>query len=94
MTASRVDQVREAIAANPTFDGGDRDPVLRVYNALANGEELTQASIAQSLGRTEEDVQATLARCNLEYDDEQIVGFGGLSRLPTAHKFHVRSITL
>jgi alkylmercury lyase len=94
MTASRIDQVREAIATNPTFDGGDRDLVLRVYNALADGEEITQATLAQGLGRPEEDVQATLARCNLEYDGEQIVGFGGLSRLPTAHKFHVRGSTL
>jgi alkylmercury lyase len=88
--STELDAVRQAIATNPTFDGGDRDLVLAAYNALADGQRLSIASLARNLERTTTEVQATIDLCEVRFDDEAIVGFGGLSVLPTRHAFDVR----
>lgn len=90
MTDRDLDAVRNAFESNPTFDGSDRDLVVAIYNALADGHTVAIASLAQQLERSAADVRTTLDLCNLEFDGDQIVAFGGLSRRETAHAFHIR----
>jgi alkylmercury lyase len=90
MTEHDLTAVAKAIATNPTFDGADQDLVLALYIALADGERVSVASMARRLGRSVDSVRETIERCNVQFDADEIVGFGGLSRLPTPHAFHVR----
>jgi alkylmercury lyase len=85
-----LEAVREAIGRNPSFDGGDRELVLELYGALADGETPTIEQLAKRLHRTVDDVTQVIDRCNVFYEDDAIVAFGGLSTTPTAHTFDVR----
>jgi alkylmercury lyase len=90
VTAPELAAVASVISKNPVFEGPDARMVVAAYKALANGEQLSIDSLARTLGRPAEDVRATIERCNVEFDDEEIVGFGGLSIRPTCHEFFVR----
>jgi alkylmercury lyase len=84
-----VDAFTDLIATGD-FDAAGRQVISAVYDALAEGEPVSIDAVAQALGRSSQDVAETVSRCNVEFKDELIVGFGGLSLIETAHAFELR----
>ncbi len=93
MTMSRGDiSSLDALAGllAPTFPGRDNAPLaLTLLAELAQGAAVDVARLARAAGRHEPQVRDTLARWpNVQYDDHgQVIAFGGLSVVPTPHRF-------
>jgi alkylmercury lyase len=75
-----------------TFPGAADGPLARALLALlARGDPITDERLAVATNRAPRDVNAVLASWpNVHRDDRgAVVAFGGLSLLPTKHRFHV-----
>jgi alkylmercury lyase len=75
-----------------TFPGCEDAPLARaLLRALARGKPVSTRALADATGRDESEVSALLVRWpNVHRDREgQIVAFGGLSLVPTLHRFQV-----
>jgi alkylmercury lyase len=75
-----------------TFPCCDDAPLaLALLDELANGEPVGVSQLSRAAGRDEADLAATLDRWPNVHCDAQarVVAFGGLSVLPTDHRFEV-----
>ena len=85
-----LDALAESLAG--TFPGSDDAPLARaLLRELTRRETVSDAALAASTGREERDVTATLARWpNVRRDQQgRVEAFGGLSLVPTKHRFEV-----
>jgi alkylmercury lyase len=82
----------------PTFPGRDDAPLSRALLAeLAQGAPVDVAELARRAGRDERHVREALARWpNVQHDDDRdrVIAFGGLSIVPTPHRFALDGRTL
>lgn len=89
-----VDQI---VALRPTRTEEEQEFALVLYRLLANGEPVRREVLAAALDHPTRSIVATLATWPslIEYNDHRaIVGFGGLSVLPTKHRLLVAERTL
>jgi len=97
---TRVDDEWEAAAPNLfAASPEERRAAIALIRELAKGEPITSAQLAQALGSSTRDADAFLNESCwapvVDTDpDGRIVGFWGLSAVPTPHRFAVGGRTL
>ena len=89
--------VERVVALRPTRSQAERDFALGVYRLLAEDTPVSPERLAESLSWSVADVGRMLGTwpALMQTDDDgAIVGFGGLTQIPTKHKLEVGGRTL
>ncbi|MEE8061337.1 MAG: organomercurial lyase [Gemmatimonadales bacterium] len=93
-TRQLVDRI---VAVRPTETNEERLVGLTLYRLLAKGSPITAADLAEALSLTPDeaawmiDLFADFLQRN---EDGEVVGFGGLSVVPTEHAFNIPGVNL
>ena len=89
MTDAAFGVVKDLVGRGPVFADADAELIRSIYKALFDEAPVTVESIASHAGRSPDEVDHVLGECNVVYEGEEVIGFGGLSREPTPHVFVV-----
>ncbi len=93
-TRQLVDRI---VAVRPTETHDERMFGLTLYRLLAKGSPITAADLAEALSLTPDEADRMIdlfADFLQRNEDGEVVGFGGLSVVPTKHAFNIPGVNL